>query len=116
MKKKKKKNNTFRNIYNIVSSIPKGKVCTYKRISEIVGTTPKIVGFALHVNKNPQSIPCHRVVNIKGELAKSYAFGGLKKQKEKLEAEKVFFLTNNIIDLEKCFYSPLSSSMIESSD
>lgn len=93
--------NSFDKVYALVKKIPKGKVATYKQISEIVGTTPRVVGFALHANKNPKEVACHRVVNIKGELAKGYAFGGEKQQREILEKEGVKFLNNGFIDLTK---------------
>lgn len=98
---------TFQKIYKIVSIIPKGQVTTYAQIAKIVKTNPRIVGFALHANKNPQDIPCHRVIKSNGTLAKGYAFGGLEKQKEKLEKEGVLFSNKNQIDLNK--YSFIAS-------
>ncbi|MFH1832592.1 MAG: MGMT family protein [Candidatus Levyibacteriota bacterium] len=92
----------FEKIYAIVSLVPKGKVLTYKKISDILNLrNPRIVGYALHANKNPQKIPCHRVVKSDGTLACGYAFGGIKKQKEKLIKEGVSFLNNNTVDLNK---------------
>lgn len=84
--------NSFDKVYKLVSLIPKGKVVTYKQISQITGINPRVVGFALHANKNPKTVPCHRVVNIKGQLAKSYAYGGEKAQKARLEKEGIKFL------------------------
>lgn len=74
-----------------MAGIPKGEVMTYKQVAEIAETTPNVVGFALHANKDPQKIPCHRVIKSNGTLAKGYAFGGLKKQKQILEKEGVVF-------------------------
>ena len=82
-----------------MSSIPKGKVMTYKQIADIVKTTPRVVGFALHANKDPKNIPCHRVIKSNGTLAKGYAFGGAEKQKELLKKEGIVFLKNNCVDL-----------------
>jgi methylated-DNA-protein-cysteine methyltransferase related protein len=48
----------------------------------------------LHKNKNPDEIPCHRVVNSKGELAKNYRFGGREGQKKRLTAEGVKQIIN----------------------
>ena len=64
---------------------------TYKQVAEIVGTTPNVVGFALHANKDPKNIPCHRVIKSDSTLAKGYAFGGKQKQKEILEKEGIIF-------------------------
>lgn len=86
----------FERIYHVVEKIPKGKVMTYGQIASHTDTTPRVVGFALHFNKNPKEIPCHRVVKQDGKLAQGYAFGGIKKQKEKLEAEGIVFDENKI--------------------
>ena len=97
---------TFEKIYSLVSRIPKGKVLTYQQVANITHIgSPRIVGFALHRNKNPQIVPCHRVVNKKGALAKGYAFGGPSVQKEKLENEGVLFLKNGRVDLERSLWS-----------
>lgn len=48
-------------------------------------------------------IPCHGVVFADGSLSKNYAFGGLKKQKEKLEKEGVIFKGNKV-NLKICQY------------
>lgn len=87
-----KKPNTFDKVYKIVSKIPRGKVTTYGNVAERIGIrNSRIVGFALHSNKTPDEIPCHRVVNIKGEVAPGFAFGGKDIQKKLLEAEGVKF-------------------------
>lgn len=96
--------NSFDKVYALVKKIPKGKVVTYKQISQIVGVSPKVVGFALHANKNPKEVPCHRVINIKGQLAKGYVFGGEKEQRNKLESEGVKFLENGLVDFAKSHY------------
>ncbi|MBI4089661.1 MAG: MGMT family protein [Candidatus Levybacteria bacterium] len=95
--------NTFEKIYKVVSQIPKGKVSTYKKVAEKVGIkNARIVGFALHANKYPINVPCHRVVSVKGELT-GYAFGGVKKKKEILKKEGVTFLINKV-NLKLHFY------------
>lgn len=90
----------FQNIYTIVSRIPKGKVTTYKQVSVLAKTTPRVVGFALSANKDPKNIPCHRVVSSNGNLT-GYAFGGVQKKKELLEKEGVTFLPENHVDLSQ---------------
>lgn len=97
---------TFEKIYAVTATIPKGKVFTYQQLAKIAGIkNPKIVGFALHVNKNPKKVPCHRVIKSNGTLAKGYALGGRLKQKEKLEKEGIVF-SKGKADLEKFFYKP----------
>lgn len=98
---------SFEKIYTVVSFVPKGKVSTYQQIADMTSIkNPKIVGFALHANKNPKKIPCHRVVNKNGFTAKGYAFGGSSEQRAKLEKEGVCFSNKEKVDLEKFLYKP----------
>lgn len=78
-------------IYEIVRTIPKGFVASYGVIAKKVGTTPRIVGFALHGNPSNTQTPCHRVVFKDGSLAKGFAFGGADVQRSLLVAENVEF-------------------------
>ena len=91
-----------RRIYEAVKKIPKGKVATYADVAEMAGDRKmaRAVGNALHKNPDPSTIPCHRVVNSKGELAGVYAFGGAWKQAQILESEGVK-ITDGKVNLEK---------------
>ena len=91
--------NTFDKVYSLVKKVPKGKVTTYGIIAKKAGiSNPRVVGYALHVNRDPDNIPCHRVVNRFGEPAKGYAFGGLGIQRQLLEQEGIKF-DNQRVDL-----------------
>lgn len=92
--------NTFDKVYDLVTLVPKGKVTTYGALSKLVGVDPRVIGYALHQNKDPKHIPCHRVINSKGEISSGYAFGGPNVQKEMLEEEGVIF-SKNKVDLTK---------------
>lgn len=50
--------------------IPKGKICTYKRIAEKIGKPRayRAVANALHKNPLHPIVPCHRVVRSDGKL------------------------------------------------
>ena len=89
-------------IYEAVKKIPRGKVATYGQVAEMAGDKKmaRAVGNALHKNPDPASIPCHRVVNAKGELAGGFAFGGAEVQAELLRAEGVEVVDGKV-DLEK---------------
>lgn len=95
--------NTFEKIYEIVKTIPEGKVATYGQVAFFAGNPrwARIVGYALHHNPDPSTIPCHRVVNRKGEVAPGFAFGGGDIQRQLLEAEGIVFETDGTIDLKK---------------
>lgn len=95
--------NTFEKIYEIVKKIPKGRVATYGQVAFLAGNPrlARVVGYALHHNPDTSSIPCHRVVNRKGRVADSFAFGGGEIQRQLLEAEGIVFEADGTIDLKK---------------
>ena len=78
-------------IYEAVKKIPEGSVATYGQVAAMAGNSKmaRAVGNALHHNPQPGIIPCHRVVNAKGELAGAFAFGGENVQAKLLQAEGV---------------------------
>lgn len=93
----------FEKIYEVVKTIPKGKVTTYGQVALLAGNPrwARVVGYALHKNPHPGIIPCHRVVTRNGEVAKSFAFGGENVQRELLENEGIVFKSDGTIDLKK---------------
>ena len=72
----------------------------------------RVVGYALHVNPNPEHIPCHRVVNRFGEVSKAFAFGGENKQIELLRQEGVR-TDGNRVDLEMYQWKCVTVEMME---
>ena len=95
--------NTFDKIYDAVKLISRGYVATYGQVARLAGNPrwARIVGYALHVNPDPENIKCYRVVNRFGEVSKAFAFGGENRQIELLEAEGVKFGEDGRIDLKK---------------
>ena len=95
--------NTFQKIYEQVKKIPKGKVASYGQIALLAGNPrwSRVVGYALHNNPQPGVIPCHRVVNKDGRLAKGFAFGGENVQRDLLLSEGVVFSDDFTVDMKK---------------
>ncbi len=89
---------TFDKIYDVVKQIPSGQVATYGQIAELAGNKrwARVVGYALHANPEPDTIPCYRVVNQHGEVSRAFAFGGENRQIELLEAEGVEFIDGKV--------------------
>lgn len=89
-------------VYEFLRLVPKGKVVTYGQIAEYLGNKKlaRVVGNILHNNPDGDKYPCYKVVDGKGKLSKHYAFGGIEKQKEKLEKEGII-VTNYTVDLDK---------------
>lgn len=98
--------NTFEKIYAVVRRIPKGKVATYGQIAMLAGNPhwSQVVGYALHVNPDPNGIPCFRVVNRFGEPSSAFAFGGKNTQIALLEAEGIE-VTDGKVDLKKYLWN-----------
>ena len=89
-------------VYDFLRKIPKGKVVTYGQIAEYLGNKnlARVVGNILHNNPDEDTFPCYKVVDSKGNLSKNFAFGGIEKQKEKLEKDGITVM-NNKVDLDK---------------
>ena len=89
-------------VYEYLATIPKGKVVTYGQIAKFLGNSnlARTVGNILHENPDGDKYPCYKVVNAQGKLAENYAFGGLKFQKMRLEADGII-VNNDKVDLKK---------------
>ena len=93
-------NSLSQKVYDYLTTIPKGKVVTYKQVAEYLGNKglARAVGNILHKNPDENKYPCYKVLNSKGELADNFVFGGKEIQKERLEKEGII-VENNKVDL-----------------
>ncbi|MBR4909777.1 MAG: MGMT family protein [Clostridia bacterium] len=93
----------FERIYEIVKKIPEGRVATYGQIAFAAGNPrwARAVGYALHVNPDPATIKCHRVVNREGRISPAFAFGGENMQRQLLLSEGVAVSEDGFVDLKK---------------
>ncbi len=93
----------FERIYEQVRKIPKGKVATYGQIALYAGNArwARDVGYALHVNPDPDSIPCYRVVNRQGRVSPAFAFGGENMQILMLRSDGIEVSDDGIVPLDK---------------
>jgi O-6-methylguanine DNA methyltransferase len=94
-------------VYQLTSRIPKGKVTTYGAIARSLGVgSARPIGNILHVNPMAPTVPCHRVVNSTGQLAKNFgAAGKMATHAKRLRAEGVTVI-NNQVDLKKYLWTP----------
>ncbi len=83
----------FERIYAVVRRIPRGKVASYGQIARLAGNPrwSRVVGYALHVNPDPETIPCYRVVTKEGRPSPAFAFGGFWEQVYLLQKDGVAF-------------------------
>ena len=98
----KEKSGFFAAVYEAVKSIPRGKVASYGQIAVLAGNprAARVVGWALHVNPDPENIPCYRVVNRAGRVSSAFAFGGENMQRMLLERDGVEFDDKGLVKRE----------------
>ncbi len=99
--------NSFEKIYEAVKRIPRGKVATYGQIALLAGNPhwSQVVGYALHVNPDPDGIPCFRVVNRFGRVSDAFAFGGGNRQIQLLRNEGVTVSDDGYVDMENFLWN-----------
>ncbi|MEK6953291.1 MAG: MGMT family protein [Nanoarchaeota archaeon] len=90
-------------IYEKLKLVPFGKVITYKNLGNAVDSKAyRAVGNAMKLNKNPNEIPCFKVIRSGGEIGE-YSLG-VKDKIKRLRKENIE-IKNNKIDLKKYGYS-----------
>lgn len=99
--------NFFNKVYEIVQHIPKGKVATYGQIASILGNPrgARTVGWAMKAAPGYLNLPCHRVVNKKGEMSPWYVFGTPEIQRKILENEGITFDEKGCVEMEKYLWN-----------
>jgi methylated-DNA-protein-cysteine methyltransferase-like protein len=58
------------------------------------------------MNETPSGVPAQRVINSKGELSGSWAFGSPGRMRELLEAEGIVFSDDGRVDLKRYGWDP----------
>ena len=94
-------------VYELCSKVPKGKVTTYKAISEAMGTKAyRAVGRALNKNPYAPKVPCHRVVKSNGKVG-GFAYGIVKKmdmlKKEGVKGHQMIGVGDNPADFYRVY-------------
>ena len=95
-------------VYNVVRSIPSGKVLTYGDVGAILGS-PRVarqVGFALAALPEGTEVPWHRVINAKGMISARGDVERPMEQQMRLEAEGIVFSDAGRCDLRAVRWRP----------
>lgn len=84
---------TRERIFQVVYSIPPGKVCTYGQVAELAGLprAARLVGTTLKGLPRGSKLPWHRVINASGRISLAMEGNG-RVQLERLEREGVTFM------------------------
>jgi methylated-DNA-protein-cysteine methyltransferase related protein len=99
----------FKDVYDVVRQIPKGRVTSYGAIANYLGTklSARMVGWAMNAaGLAKPKVPAHRVVNRNGMLSGKHHFGTPTQMEELLKKEKVEIKDDKVVGFEKLFWDP----------
>lgn len=103
-------------VFALVCACPVGRVVTYGWLAKAVGYArgARMVGWIM--NETGPGVPAQRVINSKGELSGSWAFGSPERMRLLLESEGIIFGDDGRVDLKRYGWDPsrdLSAGEIE---
>lgn len=81
----------YQHIYALVKQIPRGQVASYGYLAGLVGTTPRVIGFALAALPEQNDVPWQRVINSQGRVNARKDSDRARLQRALLAAEGVCF-------------------------
>ena len=103
---KKKRDNFFQDVYEVVKLIPRGRVTSYGAIAHYLGlkSSARMVGWAM--NGCPKDVPAHRVVNSAGLLTGKHHFKTEATMERLLKKEGVIVINDKIQHFNDKFWNP----------
>lgn len=107
---KKDKESIYDAIYDIVRSVPRGRVTSYGAVAAAVGAASgaRVVGYAMNnCGSARPKVPAHRVVNRIGLLTGKHHFTPPEKMQQLLEKEGVKVKDDKVVDFDKLFWDPM---------
>lgn len=100
----------FKDVFDVVRQIPKGRVTSYGAIANYLGTklSARMVGWAMNAAGNVRpKVPAHRVVNRNGFLSGKGHFNPPGLMEELLLKEKVLVKNDKIENFNTVFWDPV---------
>jgi methylated-DNA-protein-cysteine methyltransferase related protein len=93
-------------VFALVKACPTGRVTTYGWIGKAVGYPrgARMIGWIM--NESVEGVPAQRVINSKGELSGSWAFGQSGTMRQLLEAEGIVFTADERVDMKRYGWDP----------
>lgn len=100
----------FKDVYDVVRQIPKGRVTNYGAIAKYLGTalSARMVGWAMNAAHSDPSIPAHRVVNRNGLLSGKMHFGSPDAMEKLLRKEGIKIENDQVIDFKNLYWDPIA--------
>jgi methylated-DNA-protein-cysteine methyltransferase-like protein len=95
-------------VYALVRACPAGRVTTYGWLAAAIGHPrgARMVGWFMNKVPKELDVPAQRVINSKGELTGSWAFGEHGRMRALLEGEGVTFDDAGRVDLKRYGWNP----------
>src|SRR5713226_5363361 len=94
-------------VFALVRACPVGRVTTYGWLAKTVGYPRGARMIGWFMNETPDGVPAQRIINSKGELSGSWAFGEQGRMRSLLEAEGIVFSEDGRVDLKRYGWDPL---------
>ena len=93
-------------VFALVKACPPGRVTTYGWIGKALGYPrgARMIGWIMY--ESPNGVPAQRVINSKGELSGSWAFGQSGTMRQLLEAEGIVFSAEERVDMKRYGWDP----------
>lgn len=104
------KKDFFKDVFEVVELIPKGRVTSYGAIAKYLGAakSSRVVGYAMNAShSNQKPIPAHRVVNRNGMLTGKMHFPTPNAMQQRLEEEGVTIIEDKIQNFQNHFWDPM---------
>lgn len=110
MNKTPDKENIYDIIYDVVRSVPKGRVTSYGAVAAAIGAKSgaRLVGYAMnHCEGVKPKVPAHRVVNRNGMLTGKHHFSPPEKMEQLLKKEGIEVKDDKVVNFSKVFWDPV---------
>ena len=112
---KKDKESIYEAIYDVVRSVPKGRVTSYGAVAAAIGAASgaRVVGYAMNscAGIKPK-VPAHRVVNRNGMLTGKHHFTPPEQMQLLLEKEGVKIVDDVVVEFNALFWDPMIELML----
>ena len=107
-KKAFKRDDFYRDVYEVVKLIPEGRVTSYGAIARYLGAarSARMVGYAMNNSFTELGVPAHRVVNHKGLLTGRHHFPEERSMEASLEAEGVKVKDHAVMEVDTVYWDP----------
>lgn len=99
----------FEMVYQVAEQIPYGRVSSYGAIAKYLGAarSSRMVGWAMASSGScGRPIPAHRVVNRNGMLTGKIHFETPFTMQERLQAEGIEVVDDQVVNFKKLFWDP----------